>query len=107
MSTAQSPRPDDTNHPPGPAALKGESPWARMLLIALVVGALFWSVTALLSPDDGTLRQFAAAVLCAGAALLVQYVIGLTPARGTPGWRSTPAGWRARWPRTPPPSGRA
>ncbi|MDG9690786.1 hypothetical protein QC281_11775 [Streptomyces sp. DH17] len=82
MSTAQSPRPDDTNHPPGPAALKGESPWARMLLIALVVGALFWSVTALLSPDDGTLRQFAAAVLCAGAALLVQYVIGLTPRPG-------------------------
>ncbi|MFC8866325.1 hypothetical protein ACFUAC_01385 [Streptomyces sp. NPDC057148] len=81
MSTAQSPRPDDndTNRPPG---LRGESPWARMLLTALVVGGLFWSVTALLSPDDGTLRQFAAAVLCAGAALLVQYVIGLAPRPG-------------------------
>ncbi|MGC9497073.1 hypothetical protein [Streptomyces sp. WG7] len=82
MSTAQSPRPDDTNRPPGPAALRGESPWARMLLIALVVGALFWGVTALLSPDDGTPRQFAAAVLCAGAAMLVQYVIGLAPRPG-------------------------
>ncbi|MFH8972564.1 hypothetical protein [Streptomyces sp. NPDC017890] len=82
MSTAQSPRPDDTTHPPGPAALRGDSPWARMLLIALVVGALFWSVAALLGPDDGTPRQFAAAVLCAGAAMLVQYVIGLAPRPG-------------------------
>jgi hypothetical protein len=50
-----------------------------MLLTALVVGGLFWSVTALLSPEDGTLRQFTAAVLCAGAAVLVQYVLGLAP----------------------------
>ncbi|MEU6454237.1 MULTISPECIES: hypothetical protein [unclassified Streptomyces] len=79
MSTAQSPRPDETARTPGPADPRGESPWARMLLVALVVGALFWSVTALLSPDDGTLRQFVAAVLCAGAAVLVQYVLGLAP----------------------------
>ncbi|MBZ6132284.1 hypothetical protein ABZX60_04140 [Streptomyces olivaceus] len=80
MSTAQSSRPDDdTPRTPGPVDLKGESPWGRMLLVALVVGALFWSVTALLSPDDGTLRQFVSAVLCAGAAVAVQYVLGLAP----------------------------
>ncbi|MGV9393686.1 hypothetical protein ACWDQL_31770 [Streptomyces olivaceus] len=80
MSTAQSSRSDDdTPRTPGPVDLKGESPWARMLLVALVVGALFWSVTALLSPDDGTLRQFVSAVLCAGAAVAVQYVLGLAP----------------------------
>ncbi|MEJ1196178.1 MULTISPECIES: hypothetical protein [unclassified Streptomyces] len=83
MSTAQSPQPDDTARTPGPADLmRGESPWARMLLVALVVGALFWSVVALLSPEDGTLRQFVAAVLCAGAAMLVQYVLGLAPRPG-------------------------
>ncbi|MEU0223597.1 hypothetical protein ABZ177_04485 [Streptomyces sp. NPDC006284] len=79
MSTAQSPRPDDTARTRDPADPRGESPWARMLLVALVVGALFWSVTALLSPEDGTLRQFAAAVLCAGAALAVQYLLGPAP----------------------------
>ncbi|MFJ7772278.1 hypothetical protein ACIQ1J_28785 [Streptomyces sp. NPDC097107] len=83
MSTAQSPQPDDTARAPGPADLmRGESPWVRMLLVALVVGALFWSVVALLSPEDGTLRQFVAAVLCAGAAVLVQYVLGLAPRPG-------------------------
>ncbi|AQS69693.1 hypothetical protein [Streptomyces pactum] len=84
MSTAQSPQPDDTARTTGPADLRGESPWARMLLVALVVGGLFWSVTALLSPQDGTLRQFAAAVLCAGAAVLVQYLLGLAPRPGHP-----------------------
>ncbi|MFC8564920.1 hypothetical protein ACFUIW_03990 [Streptomyces sp. NPDC057245] len=79
MSTAQSPRPDDTPRTSGPADLKGESPWARTLLVALVVGALFWAVTALLAPDSGTLRQFVSAVLCAGAAVTVQYVLGLAP----------------------------
>ncbi len=79
MSTAQSPRPDDTSRPANPIDPRGESLWARMVLVALVVGALFWSVTALLDPGDGTLRQFVAAVLCAGAAVLVQYVLGLAP----------------------------
>ncbi|WP_217170046.1 hypothetical protein [Streptomyces sp. AC512_CC834] len=85
MSTAQSPRPDDTARTARtthPTDLRGESPWARMLLVALVVGALFWSVTALIGPDDGTLRQFVSAVLCAGAAVAVQYVLGLAPRPG-------------------------
>ncbi|MFE0412720.1 hypothetical protein [Streptomyces tendae] len=79
MSTAQSPRPDDTPRTTNPIDPRGESPWARMLLVALVVGGLFWSVAALLDPDDGTVRQFVAAVLCAAAALAVQYVLGLAP----------------------------
>ncbi|MFF8776122.1 hypothetical protein ACF07W_02530 [Streptomyces sp. NPDC015140] len=82
MSTAQSPRPDDTTRVRGPAHPRGESTWARMLLVALIVGALFWSVMALLSPQDGTLRQFFAAVLCAGAALAVQHVLGMAPRGG-------------------------
>ncbi|MFE9703608.1 hypothetical protein [Streptomyces sp. NPDC005930] len=79
MSTAQSPRPDDTPRTTSPIDPRGESPWARMVLVALVVGGLFWSVAALLDPDDGTPRQFLSAVLCAGAALAVQYVLGLAP----------------------------
>ncbi|MFJ8540430.1 hypothetical protein ACIRFH_00135 [Streptomyces sp. NPDC093586] len=85
MSTAQTPQPDDTAVPPGRAngpaspglaVLTGESPWPRRLLTGLVLGALAWSVTALLSPDSGPLRQFATAALCAGAAVLVQYLHG-------------------------------
>jgi hypothetical protein len=86
MSTAPSPQPDDPAVPPGrtngPAVpgfpgLTGESPWPRRLLVGLVLGALAWSVTALLSPDSGPLRQFATAALCAVAAVLVQSVHGL------------------------------
>ncbi|MGW0815965.1 hypothetical protein ACWD00_22335 [Streptomyces viridiviolaceus] len=103
MSTAQSPQPEDTARTPGPAipgpavgALTSKDPerlrtapaapapeeqpgpsrWTRRLLAGLVVGALAWSVTALLSPEDGPLRQFAAALLCAGAAVIVPYVLG-------------------------------
>ncbi|MFD7467854.1 hypothetical protein [Streptomyces tendae] len=79
MSTAQSSRPDDRPRTTNPIDPRAESPWARMLLVALVVGGLFWSVAALLDPDDGTVRQFVAAVLCAAAALAVQYVLGLAP----------------------------
>lgn len=82
MSTAQSPRPDDTPRTTNPIDPRGESPWTRMLLVALVAGGLFWSVAALLDPDDGTVRQFVAAVLCAAAALAVQYVLGLAPRPG-------------------------
>ncbi|MER7191626.1 hypothetical protein [Streptomyces flaveolus] len=86
MSTAPSPQPDDpavppdrTNGPaiPGLAGLTGASPWPRRLLVGLVLGALAWSVTALLSPGSGPLRQFATAALCAVAAVLVQSVHGL------------------------------
>ncbi|MEV7790607.1 hypothetical protein [Streptomyces sp. NPDC087512] len=85
MSTAQSPRPDDTAGPPGRTdgradpgrtAPTGESPWPRRLLAGLVLGALAWSVTALLNPDSGPLRQLATALLCACAAVLVLYVTG-------------------------------
>lgn len=79
MSTAQSPRPDDTARTAIPGDPRGESPWGRRLLVGLVAGALTWGVTALLSPEDGALRQAAAALLCAGAAVLVQYVHGLAP----------------------------
>ncbi|MFD6189099.1 hypothetical protein [Streptomyces sp. NPDC060275] len=82
MSTAQSPRPDDTPRTTNPIDPRGESPWTRMLLVAVVVGGLFWSVAALLDPDGGTPRQFGAAVLCAAAALAVQYVLGLAPRPG-------------------------
>ncbi|MEU3661708.1 hypothetical protein AB0E77_18420 [Streptomyces sp. NPDC032940] len=86
MSTAQSPQPDETaaspgrtNGPaiPGLAVLTGASPWPRRLLTGLVLGALAWSVTALLSPDSGAPRQFVTAALCTVAAVLVQYVHGL------------------------------
>ncbi|MDT0612480.1 hypothetical protein [Streptomyces lancefieldiae] len=79
MSTAQSSRPDDTARTAVPGDPRGESPWGRRLLVGLVAGALTWSVTALLSPEDGALRQSAAGLLCAAAAVLVQYVLGLAP----------------------------
>lgn len=79
MSTAQSPRPDDTPRTAGPIDPRGESPWPRRLLVALVVGGLFWSVAALLDPDGATVRQFLAALLSAVAVLAVQYVLGLAP----------------------------
>ncbi|KOX28345.1 MULTISPECIES: hypothetical protein [Streptomyces] len=79
MSTAQSPRPDDTPRTAGPIDPRGESPWPRRLLVALVVGGLFWSVAALLGPDGATVRQFLAALLSAVAVLAVQYVLGLAP----------------------------
>ncbi|MFG3150877.1 hypothetical protein ACGF7W_02380 [Streptomyces sp. NPDC048219] len=83
MSTAQSPQPDDTEVPPGRSSgpafpgLTSESAWPRRLLVGLLLGALAWGVTALLSPDSGPLRQFATAALCAVAAVLVPYVHGL------------------------------
>ncbi|MEV5544752.1 hypothetical protein AB0L35_01245 [Streptomyces sp. NPDC052309] len=104
MSTAQSPQPEDTARTPGPAIpgpaggarTSGEpdrlptapttpAPGARprlsrrvrRLLVGLVAGALSWGVSALLSPEDGALRQFAAALLCAGAAVTVQYALDL------------------------------
>lgn len=64
--------PDTPGRRPGPAALAGQRP----LLAALVLGLLAWGVAALLVPDAGTGRQLAAAALCAGAAVAVQYVLG-------------------------------
>ncbi|GGV57786.1 hypothetical protein GCM10010294_04760 [Streptomyces griseoloalbus] len=70
MSTAQSSQPEDTPGPPAPA------PWTRRLQLGLVVGLLAWGVAALLSPEDGPLRQLGAAGLCAGAAVIVQHLLG-------------------------------
>ncbi|MEV0688659.1 hypothetical protein [Streptomyces sp. NPDC050388] len=56
-------------------------PWMRRLLVGLVLGLLAWGVAALLSPEDGLLRQLAAAGLCAVAAVAVQHILG--PARKT------------------------
>lgn len=79
MSTAQTPRPDNTARPTHLIDPRGESPWARRLLVGLVIGALTWSAAALLSPEGETPRQFAAAALFTGAAILVQYLLGLAP----------------------------
>ncbi|MFI8302843.1 hypothetical protein ACIF80_05205 [Streptomyces sp. NPDC085927] len=57
---------------PGPAAFA----WQRPLPAALILGLLAWGVAALLAPDAGTGRQLAAAALCAGAVVAVQYVLG-------------------------------
>ncbi|QKW27440.1 hypothetical protein HUT11_15955 [Streptomyces seoulensis] len=103
MSTAQSPQPEEaagapaTARPAGPAApgppggppptagglrraLTADadpSRWGRRLAAGAVLGGLAWGVTALLSPDTAPLRQFATGLLCAAAAVLVQYVLGL------------------------------
>ncbi|MFF4757187.1 hypothetical protein [Streptomyces sp. NPDC001292] len=53
------------------------SRWVRRVSAGLVVGALAWCVTALLSPQDGALRHFLVAVFCAGAAVIVQHILGL------------------------------
>ncbi|WP_406727623.1 hypothetical protein WJ438_27620 [Streptomyces sp. GD-15H] len=58
-------------------------PWTSGLLVGLVLGLLAWGVAALLSPEDGLLRQLAAAGLCAVAAVAVQHILG--PARKTEG----------------------
>lgn len=102
MSTAQSPQPEDTAGPPGavgtpdrppgrpvpprtrhapegppaaPAADTHAIPWPRTLLVGLVAGLLTWGVAALLSPEDGTARQLAAAALCAAAAIAAQHLL--------------------------------
>ncbi|MFE9770756.1 hypothetical protein ACFYOV_03545 [Streptomyces sp. NPDC005931] len=92
MSTAPSPRPDETAGPPGPvngADRAGgpdrnpkPTPWTRRLLVGLVLALLTWGVAALLSPEDGAVRQLAAAGLVAGAAVAVQHLHG--PHRGAP-----------------------
>ncbi|MFD6326752.1 collagen-like protein [Streptomyces sp. NPDC058442] len=64
--------PDRPGARPGPPA----SAWRRRLLVGLALGLLAWGVAALLAPDAGTGRQLAAAALCAGAVVAVQYVLG-------------------------------
>lgn len=71
MSTAPSLRPEDT------ADRSGAARWVRRTSAGLVVGALAWCVTALLSTESGLLRQFLVAVLCAGATVAVQHILGL------------------------------
>jgi hypothetical protein len=48
----------------------------RRVSAGLVVGALTWSVAALLVPQATAAHQFGAAAICAAAAVLVQYVLG-------------------------------
>ncbi|MFD3730049.1 hypothetical protein [Streptomyces sp. NPDC058632] len=77
--------PDMTDEPgrwPGPAAFA----WQRRLLVGLVLGLLAWGVAALLAPDAGTGRQLAAAALCAGAVVAVQYLLG--PDREAREWQT-------------------
>ncbi|MFE9969273.1 hypothetical protein ACFYRD_00595 [Streptomyces hirsutus] len=79
----------DTPDAPGkPGGRPGPAPfaWQRPLLAALVLGLLAWGVVALLAPDAGTGRQLAAAALCAGAVVAVQYVLG--PDREAREWRT-------------------
>ncbi|WAX80162.1 hypothetical protein [Streptomyces sp. KMM 9044] len=66
--------PSTPDEPPGPA------PWTRRLPAGLVLGLLAWGVAALLAPDAGAARQLAAAALCAGGAVALQYL--LAPSRG-------------------------
>ncbi|MFF0460391.1 hypothetical protein [Streptomyces mexicanus] len=93
MSTAPSPRPDDTAGTPGttdPPALTGRSPtpaaapahperelWLRRGAVGVVLGALLWCVAALLAPHGNPLRQFLAALLCAAGAVAAQHVLGV------------------------------
>ncbi|MGQ4719683.1 hypothetical protein [Streptomyces tunisiensis] len=106
MSTAQTPQPDDTAGPPGavdtpehpaertagtpgapdptrsagPAEHPDPVPWRRRLLVGLAAGLLAWGLAALLSPEDGAVRQLAAAALVAVAAVAVQHLV-LVPDR--------------------------
>ncbi|MFE7811640.1 hypothetical protein ACFU5P_06595 [Streptomyces sp. NPDC057433] len=110
MSTAPSPesegtRPDPGPAVPAPAGPPGEpggtaspppaaapdvtsvpdeppdpDPWTRRLSAGPVLGLLVWGVAALLAPDAGAARQLAAAALCAGGAVALQYL--LAPPRG-------------------------
>ncbi|MGY0067220.1 hypothetical protein ACWZEH_10390 [Streptomyces sp. QTS137] len=64
--------PDKPGRRPGPAAFA----WQRRLLVGLALGLPAWGVAALLAPDAGTGRQLAAAALCAGAVVAVQYLLG-------------------------------
>lgn len=74
MSTAQSPQPDEAPRTAGPGARSRQSRWTRTLAVALVIGGLFWGVVALLDPKDGTVEQFAAALLCVVAAVALQFL---------------------------------
>lgn len=53
--------------------------WTRRLLTGLTVGLVVWGVAALLSPEDGALRQLAAAALCAAAAVAVPFLLARDP----------------------------
>ncbi|MEU1051954.1 hypothetical protein ABZ397_05250 [Streptomyces sp. NPDC005876] len=79
MSTARTPQPQETatTHPPGPPTGPARRLWARRAWAGLVVGGLAWSVAALLGPEDGPLRQFLTALLCAAATVLLQQVLAL------------------------------
>ncbi|CAL9577491.1 hypothetical protein [Streptomyces sp. NPDC090994] len=86
MSTAQSPRSEESGPPSGPLTARiralghrrpGADLWPRRLAAGLVVGALAGGVAALLGPEVAVARQVTAALLCAAAAVAVQYVLGL------------------------------
>ncbi|GAA4801861.1 hypothetical protein [Streptomyces ziwulingensis] len=94
MSTAEPAQPEDTSHPNtavdrsgparaldrltgGPVAGPARRRWTRRLAVGLVVGALAWSVAALLRPEAAVWRQFLAALLCAAATVLIQHLIDL------------------------------
>ncbi|MBT2413220.1 hypothetical protein J7I94_22105 [Streptomyces sp. ISL-12] len=86
MSTAQSPRSEESGPPSGPLTARiralgrrrpGADLWPRRLAAGLVVGALAWGVAALLGPEVAVARQVTAALLCGAAAVAVQHVLGL------------------------------
>ncbi|MFE9923493.1 hypothetical protein ACFYQA_18465 [Streptomyces sp. NPDC005774] len=81
--------PDATDKPgrwPGPAAFAWQRWLPFGLVLGLVLGLLAWGVAALLAPDAGTGRQLAAAALCTGAVVAVQYLLG--PDREAREWRT-------------------
>ncbi|MFI1416512.1 hypothetical protein ACH4VX_00715 [Streptomyces sp. NPDC020731] len=105
MSTAQSPQPEDTAPLPGAGGAPGReggpavpgptrppgapddaparpwtqppdrTEWTRRLLTGLTAGLVVWGVAALLSPEDGALRQLAAAALCAAATVAAPFLL--------------------------------
>ncbi|MGW0294031.1 hypothetical protein [Streptomyces tuirus] len=86
MSTAQSPQPEDTAPSPGAPGAPGapgrpwtqppdRAEWTRGILTGLTAGLVVWGVAALLSPEDGALRQLAAAALGAAATVAVSLLL--------------------------------
>ncbi|MEU5519673.1 hypothetical protein ABZ759_02960 [Streptomyces sp. NPDC047860] len=82
MSTAQSPQPEDTAPSsgagaPGPpwAQPPDRAEWTRGILTGLTAGLVAWGVAALLSPEDGALRQLAAAALGAAATMAASFLL--------------------------------
>jgi hypothetical protein len=94
MSTAQSPQPEETEHPPGADVALGTSwspdraEWTRRILTGLTVGVVVGGVAALLYPDGAALRQLAAGLLCAAATVTLLHLLAPDRRREEQGLRT-------------------